>query len=345
MATQETITPNAPPLEYAQFDWGDHICGTKEQLQSIGIGVGIPFPGEPGAPRRQLCVRDPRGLAAKIRRETYRRDDCFSASISFPGWSMPERPPREFAAGVTVLESSWGDEYIGTADALSAAGLIRLEHLPGQLGMRKIRVTVYANGEVAGGVATKNDAKAKAPGSKVIERARRSSYKVTVRISDEESQARRQAHDLAQAHWKRKLSTMQRPAPLCPVPEPIESQERRRLTAQTAIQGQERCNTGSRTARAAFLPYYSRLQVGDVCANENGELLEIVEGYDFYRVTSDDGEYVDETGRFDWRDGYVARRLGGKPFFFAAGYLAAPDGKPMHLRAAPHRDASQARSG
>lgn len=40
-------------LEYNLQPWGYIIYGTKEQLQSIGLGVGIPFPGEADEPRKK----------------------------------------------------------------------------------------------------------------------------------------------------------------------------------------------------------------------------------------------------------------------------------------------------
>ena len=38
------------------FDWCENLVGTKEQLQSLGIGLDICFPGEPGSKPRQITV-------------------------------------------------------------------------------------------------------------------------------------------------------------------------------------------------------------------------------------------------------------------------------------------------
>jgi len=65
-------------LEYNLQPWGDMIHGTKEQLQSIGLGAGIPFPGEAGETRKKIKVVDPRGFTAMIDRATYRDDGIFS---------------------------------------------------------------------------------------------------------------------------------------------------------------------------------------------------------------------------------------------------------------------------
>lgn len=67
----DTVT-DAPPLEREESDWDDRLVGTKEQLQAAGIGVGVAFPGEPGAQPRQITVLDARGFKARIAR-AYRR--------------------------------------------------------------------------------------------------------------------------------------------------------------------------------------------------------------------------------------------------------------------------------
>lgn len=40
--------------------------GTKQQLQSAGFGVGLQFPGEPGAPPRAFTVLHKDGLRVQI---------------------------------------------------------------------------------------------------------------------------------------------------------------------------------------------------------------------------------------------------------------------------------------
>ena len=58
------------PLKEEFFPWGsEYRLGTKEQLQAIGIGVGLAFPGEPGARPRQITVRDSRGWKVRIKRD------------------------------------------------------------------------------------------------------------------------------------------------------------------------------------------------------------------------------------------------------------------------------------
>ncbi|MCL4182829.1 MAG: hypothetical protein KJ011_05220 [Burkholderiaceae bacterium] len=74
-----------PPLEHVECAHVEFLEGTKEQLQAVGIGVGVAFPGEPGAQPRQITVRDPRGLKARIR-PSYPRQGTgvYCVRIDFP---------------------------------------------------------------------------------------------------------------------------------------------------------------------------------------------------------------------------------------------------------------------
>lgn len=119
--------------------WGDMIYGTKEQLQSIGLGAGISFPGEAGETRKKIKVVDPRGFTATIDRAIYKADGVFCACIRFPGRDRPswEAEWKPFYFGVNKREFVCGDEFIGTGEALAAAGLVRMDQLLGQPGMRK----------------------------------------------------------------------------------------------------------------------------------------------------------------------------------------------------------------
>lgn len=101
-------TGRVKPFEYNQLIWGDLIYGTKAELQAIGLGIDMPFPGEPGGPKRLLNVRDPRGFATKIDRGWDGIRYC--ASIPFPGRHRPENPWVEVAPGLKKREGSWYDE-------------------------------------------------------------------------------------------------------------------------------------------------------------------------------------------------------------------------------------------
>jgi len=43
-------------VEYEQHWWSELIRGTEEQLQALGIGDGMAFPGEPGARKMRVTV-------------------------------------------------------------------------------------------------------------------------------------------------------------------------------------------------------------------------------------------------------------------------------------------------
>ncbi|MBT9567814.1 MAG: hypothetical protein IV085_05895 [Thiobacillus sp.] len=207
---------DAPVLEYNQHAWGDLIYGTKEQLQRIGIAAGMAFPGEPNGPKRVLRVTDPRGLTAKVEASTWRGEGIFNASISFPGRDRPEHGHvTDFAPGVSREESLWGDVFTGTAESLSAAGLVRRDQLPGQPGMRKTTVTILADGSLPQGAPTANCPEAHEPGARRISRKSKTLYEVCVRVSDEEEERRREENSRADREWEARMMSLPRPAPLC----------------------------------------------------------------------------------------------------------------------------------
>jgi hypothetical protein len=205
-------TPTPTAIEYFCQVWGDLIYGTKEQLQFLGLGVGVSFPGEIGCARQKMTVIDLRGFATKIELSAYKGAGVFSASIPFPGRHRPDAKWFPFAQGVSRREQIWGDEFIGVAEALCSAGLLEMSQLPGQPGMGKFRVRIYPDGTC---VPHKSlDKKARYQGAKQIERAPKSRYMVTVRISDEEEEKRRCADRLADYEWEKQMDALPRPVPL-----------------------------------------------------------------------------------------------------------------------------------
>lgn len=163
-------------VAYNHHIWGEIIYATKEQLQSFEIGAGIAFPGEAGGPKRTLNVHDPRGLKVSIERAT---GDQFRASISFPGRKYEETQLFEFGPGVQCRPYTLGDEYTGAPEALSAAGLVRLDQLPGRPGMRKTTVTIMADGTLPEGAANNARRGQDKTGEKVITRAGKGVYSVS----------------------------------------------------------------------------------------------------------------------------------------------------------------------
>jgi hypothetical protein len=212
-------TPRTACATYSECCWGDLIEGTKEQLQHLGIGVGLSFPGEVGGARRELNVRDPRGYPVRIQK-VHHLEDRFTAYLSFPNW--PERPSPEpqylpHAPGVKKYEYTWFDEYVGSADALAAAGLVRVDQLPGKPGMRKVRVTIFPDGTLPTGAPTANHRAAREPGARCIERASASTYRVQVSVTKEERERRQALNKVAEDAWLRRIRALPRPARLQPM--------------------------------------------------------------------------------------------------------------------------------
>lgn len=205
---------DAPVFEYKQLPWGDLIYGTKEQLQGIGIAAGMAFPGEPNGPKRSLRATDPRGFTVKVEVSGCRGEGLFSASIPFPGREGPEYL-SDFASGVRKEEFPWGDSFTGTAESLSAAGIVRCDQLPGQPGMRKTCVTILADGSLPQGAPTARCHEARDPGAKTIYRKSKTLYAVHVMASHHEQTCRRDEHSRADREWEARMRSLPRPSPLC----------------------------------------------------------------------------------------------------------------------------------
>lgn len=207
---------SAGHLEYIECTWGDLIYGSKEQLQALGLGLGAAFPGEAGAKPRKLIASDQRGLKTIVKLEAWRGPDMFSASIVFPGRDgYPRRGgPQAYAPGVTRCEAASFDEYVGTSEALAAAGLARIDQFPGEPGMRKVRVRIFPDGTMPTGPRTVNHQESRQAGSKSVERATKTTFRVRVVIAAEQADARKQAHCKAYREWERRMAALPRPARL-----------------------------------------------------------------------------------------------------------------------------------
>lgn len=213
LARTNTSPLGEPGFEYKQQLWGDLIYGTKEQLQRIGIAVGMAFPGEPNGPKKRLKTTDQRGFPVLISESSYEGDGRYSASIHFPGRNS--QPPKRWtncAPGVRKSSDlDWCDEYVGTPTALAAAGLVSLDHLPGQPGMRKMRVTILPDGTPQKG-RTSNCSEM--PGAKCIEWDSKHALMITIVVSHEEMQLRSNENDRRNYEWEERMRALPRPAPL-----------------------------------------------------------------------------------------------------------------------------------
>lgn len=79
----------------------------------------------------------------------------------------------------------------------------------------------------------------------------------------------------------------------------------------------------------------AKFNVGEAAWCDCGDdwvLVEIVGGYDLYRVASSGGAHIDESGRFDWAFGYAVKAPGEKEFFALAHRLLDRDNRARHVR-------------
>lgn len=309
----------AQVFEYNQLPWGDLIYGTKDQLQSIGIGPGVAFPGETNGPKRFLRVTDPRGFIAKVEAADYKGKNLFVASIRFPGRESPQKHISDFAVGVKKAEMIWGDIFTGTAESLGAAGIVRCDQLPGQPGMRKVTVAILADGSLPKGAPTANCREAKEPGSKKIHKKSKTTYKVHVIAPRHEQDRRRDKYFQSCREWEDRMQVLPRPGPLC---DPSPHREKQ-SAGDTKDPGYESALKASSDSPARF-------HIGDVCIywepgyDLHGEKLEITSEYQFFRV--------DNGGRFDYKWGYLAREIGGQSLFYPAHSLVDINYRIRHLR-------------
>lgn len=219
MAIEKGITYLArkagTPIEYTQHPWGDLIRGTKEQIQSLGIGLGRPFPGELGAPVRRALMLDPRGFSVRVARIS---DAMYSASIRFPGW--PENPwDRKawvaVAPGVTKRSKTRADVFLGSAEALINARIARADQLPGPGRPRATTATWGPDGSLA----PKGRSTVRRPGAKSIVRRPSGTFEVSLTIDHEEATARMDRLAAAEREWERLVASLPRPAKLEPLPQ------------------------------------------------------------------------------------------------------------------------------
>jgi hypothetical protein len=126
-------------------------AGTKAQFQAAGLGVGLTFPGEPGAPEKVRC-KCPLGFEFVIRLPDYDRAKREARIYTAHSWYYPRREEsKQFEAhSPGVLRKVWtpdgydasSDTFEGTADALVAAGLVPdVRYFPGRPGVNKTQAT------------------------------------------------------------------------------------------------------------------------------------------------------------------------------------------------------------
>lgn len=92
----------------------------------------------------------------------------------------------------------------------------------------------------------------------------------------------------------------------------------------------------------------ARFEVGDSCLyfRDDGEpygaSVKIVGGLNLYRVSYEDGHFINEHGRCEYQLGYVVQEEGQEPYFARPFQLTRDDCKPAHLRLVAGLDVQQA---
>lgn len=123
--------------------------GTKGQLQAIGIGVGLQYPGEPGAPEYVYC-KCPLGFDVRIYLPQYERAKAaagiYLAQSFYKSSAEESKHYVPYAPGVLleVWADGWTDRdfFVGSAEALVAANLVPSVRLfPGQPGTNKCQAS------------------------------------------------------------------------------------------------------------------------------------------------------------------------------------------------------------
>lgn len=132
------------------YSWAESWEGTKVQLQGEGLGVGMAFPGEPGAPGEIRC-KCPLGFDVRIYSPTHEPAKAAAGIYRAVSEYVPtERHPDQYLAFAPgVQKKLWNakgwcdrDIFTGTSDALVAAKLIPSLHLfPGLPGRNKQRAS------------------------------------------------------------------------------------------------------------------------------------------------------------------------------------------------------------
>lgn len=224
-------TTDGLDYSYEEYLWGDIIRGSKEVLQRMGIAVGAPFPGDPGANRKSVKTQDPRGFDCKLEVTNWGRFP-YSATISHPGrdYSYTEEW-RPYANGVMYRPCGyfWEDEYLGSADALTAAGLVSSEHFPGKPGMSAKQQTVYADGTTPKTHGQKNKNLARATGSMVIRKISKNRFTVSIAVPTEIAEKRRAELNAHRQAWEARMEALPRaPRIDLPLRQAMEAQAIRR---------------------------------------------------------------------------------------------------------------------
>lgn len=95
----------------------------------------------------------------------------------------------------------------------------------------------------------------------------------------------------------------------------------------------------------------ARFEIGEACLyfrdddEEYGTRVKVVQGFDLYRVATENGHFIGKHGRIDFRMGYVVQEDDGRSFFCRPHQLTGDDCKPSYLRLVVSSSGSPATQG
>lgn len=199
-------------LEHIVYWYGEYIRASKSQLQALGIGVDVLFPGEPGAAPRRITVRCPRGYLTVIQAGT----GGYCARVYYPGRDVPKSPWIEVAPGLKRQQYWWSDKFTGTSGALVAAGLVSSDQLQGLSCRIGAQLQISADGAVISIRKGFSDPRTKMDGAKLVKRRGENRFHVEVVIPHNEGKARRQRFQEERDAAIRAFSMLSKPLPLQP---------------------------------------------------------------------------------------------------------------------------------
>ncbi|MFM9427338.1 hypothetical protein RCH10_003794 [Variovorax sp. GrIS 2.14] len=200
---------------------------------------------------------------------------------------------RDEMPGVSFDMDWQGKHYIGTAEALAAAGLLTLDQLPGLPGMPST-ATTYVNG-----IRLPRTARPVHDESyKRIFKMGAAKFRVTLGFNDEERARRERA----------------------------EEEDREADARIKHDPGYSAAHEAVRDASALF-------KVGDSVTVWGGAAAVITQGFGIHSVKEKEGEYLLDNGtRGSYRPGYVVQFRNGETFFAAAWKVMDADEAQTHLR-------------
>lgn len=197
-------TPRSLAYSYKEYLWGDLISGSKNAIQRLGIGVGIAFPGEKGAPKYVQTI-DPRGFPCEIQRSIDTLTGfAYDAKIFHPGREYQFIQAVEVFPGVILEETTHYDILEGGRESLVAGGFVLPGRFPGDPGMGKGVVNIRADGSIGPKYLPEH------PGSKTIRKTGVDKFLVYTVITEAQGYQRLRAERIRRADYEARMAALPR---------------------------------------------------------------------------------------------------------------------------------------